>query len=207
MTTARLRESHPNSPPASIVAGVLDSDGGLRVVITQHWRLPFHVNKGERSFLVPGLFVYEPVSWERLPWVIEKATRTVLEATRSENACGGCNMCCFLPYIPELNKASHSMCHWCLPGLGCITRSKRPTNCKTFECLWLSSQGSAEPMAQNLRPDRCGVMLTQDTTNGENDLFEVHVHRMTSDAQSYIDAEQSKGRRAKFITYYRGEQK
>lgn len=56
----------------SAVAGIIDQNGGLlRVVVTERWRMHHHVNKGERLFVVPGLRVTEPVSWDEVPNVIE----------------------------------------------------------------------------------------------------------------------------------------
>ena len=55
----------------SSVAGIVDVNGGLRVVVTERWRLHSHVGHGERLFIVPGLKVQEPVSWGRVPDVIE----------------------------------------------------------------------------------------------------------------------------------------
>jgi len=45
----------------SAVAGIIDQNGGLRVVVTQRWRMRYHVKKGERLFIVPHLKVQEPV--------------------------------------------------------------------------------------------------------------------------------------------------
>jgi hypothetical protein len=46
---------------SSAVAGILDRSGGLRVVVTESWRMRFHVGPGERLFVIPGLQVREPV--------------------------------------------------------------------------------------------------------------------------------------------------
>lgn len=47
----------------SAVAGIIDRNGGLRVVVTQRKRMKHHVAEGERLFIVPHLRVQEPVAW------------------------------------------------------------------------------------------------------------------------------------------------
>jgi len=47
----------------SAVAGIVDQNGGLRIVVTQRRQMRAHVGKGEMLFIVPGLKVQEPVPW------------------------------------------------------------------------------------------------------------------------------------------------
>jgi hypothetical protein len=56
----------------SAVAGILDPKGGLRVVVTQRWRMRNHVAKGERLFVVPGFLIQEPVEWNYIPVLIRR---------------------------------------------------------------------------------------------------------------------------------------
>ncbi len=193
--------------PLSHVAGILSPDGGTRTVVGQPEDLRDNTLPGERLYVVPGFRIREPVPWGMIPAVIEAAQQQILKDTKKDNACGGCTTCCFLTYIAALNKPSRTHCRYCRNGLGCTNLANRPTECKVFQCTWLRSQKSAEPMPKRLRPDRCGVMFMDDTTNGQNDVFEVHVEEMSEVAQTYIDAEEAKGRRAKLITYYYGEHK
>lgn len=60
-----------SDPELSAVAGILDARGGIRVVITEPWRMCFHVARGERLFVVHGLRVREPVGWSDVPQLIE----------------------------------------------------------------------------------------------------------------------------------------
>jgi hypothetical protein len=46
----------------SAVAGILDRNGGLRILVTQRWRMQAHVGEGERLFIVPHFKVQEPVA-------------------------------------------------------------------------------------------------------------------------------------------------
>ena len=55
----------------SAVAGIVDANGGLRVVVTEHWRMGFHVRHGERLFIVPDLEVQEPLSMAQAAPIIE----------------------------------------------------------------------------------------------------------------------------------------
>lgn len=48
-------------PILSAVAGILSPDGGLRVVVTDTDSFRHHLRPGERLFIVPGLYVMEPV--------------------------------------------------------------------------------------------------------------------------------------------------
>lgn len=55
----------------SRVGGILETGGGVRVVVTQLWRFRFHVWPGERLFVVPGLRVDEPVPFSDIPGLIQ----------------------------------------------------------------------------------------------------------------------------------------
>jgi len=56
---------------SSAVAGIIDASGGLRVVVTEHWRMGMHVGEGERLFIVPDLEVQEPLSMAQAAPIIE----------------------------------------------------------------------------------------------------------------------------------------
>jgi len=46
----------------SSVACIVDKWGGRRVVVTELWRMKFHINheRAERLYVVPGLLIQEP---------------------------------------------------------------------------------------------------------------------------------------------------
>ncbi len=71
----------------SAVAGIVDTGGGLRVVVTQRWRMNYHVGRGERLFVVPGFKVQEPVTGDAIAPLIDKVQRHVLSKLALENAC------------------------------------------------------------------------------------------------------------------------
>jgi len=70
-------------------------------------------------------------------------------------ACGSCTLCCKLTEVPELFKPVNKWCGLCKPGKGCSSYEKRPPSCHTFSCIWLSDPS----LSDDLRPDRCRVML------------------------------------------------
>lgn len=54
--------------------------------------------------------------------------------------CGKCSLCCKVLGIGELNKPIGSWCSHCKPGkVGCTIYDTRPSECATFNCLWLTS--------------------------------------------------------------------
>jgi hypothetical protein len=57
--------------------------------------------------------------------------------------------------VPELNKPVHRRCVHQIDSGGCGIYSSRPKSCVAFVCLWLGGQ----PAGEELRPDRCGLML------------------------------------------------
>lgn len=69
----------------SAVAGILDSYGGLRVVITERWRLKNHKRHDELLFVVPNLKVKEPVPWDMIPWLVASVERHIAEWIRTRN--------------------------------------------------------------------------------------------------------------------------
>lgn len=203
--------------PKSSVAGILDAKGGLRVVVTERWRMRHHVGKGERLFVLPDLTVQEPVAYDKRAGLFAEVRRYI----RSQLGCGGCTLCCKVMPVASGDFVKHSQhdCRHCHVGGGCKIYDSRPQECRVFECLWLKSQEGAEPMAAELRPDRCGVIFCEDTAaaRGEPpdpDLFEVHVDRDRPNAIAdsffvveHLLAERAKGRKDKLITFYFGEER
>ena len=61
----------------SAVAGIVDRNGGLRIVVTQRWRMQHHVGKGERLFVVPDLKVQEPLTIAQAAPIIEAVKRHI----------------------------------------------------------------------------------------------------------------------------------
>lgn len=68
-------------------------------------------------------------------------------------SCDGCNLCCVLFPIKELNKPLNVSCKHSTKE-GCDIYAKRPLICKAFICQWLIRQD----MGEDLRPDKCGIV-------------------------------------------------
>lgn len=195
----------------SAVAAILKPDGGFRVVVTQAYRMKHHVAKGERLFIVPKLRVKEPIPFGAAQAdVIEAARKYMMSQIAPVNHCGECKACCTTLYINEdgLKKASHTPCQN-LCGDGCSLYWKRPKPCKAFACKWLQSQKSDAPMAAELRPDRCGVILTHDTSAyiGETpdaELIEAHYDRGREPSSAVV--EWMRDKKIKTVTHYWGEE-
>jgi hypothetical protein len=69
--------------------------------------------------------------------------------------CGGCQMCCKLMPVPQLNKGANERCRHQRTGKGCMIYKSRPWACRTYACRWL-----ADPKATALpRPDRAHYVV------------------------------------------------
>lgn len=69
------------------------------------------------------------------------------------NSCGNCTACCEVFHIPVLNKPQNTLCKDCT-GFGCGIYDSRPQTCKDYQCIYIRSD-----MPEELRPDKCGVIL------------------------------------------------
>jgi len=190
----------------SAVAGIMDARGGLRVVVTQRWRMRYHLEKGERLFVVPGVQVQEPVPWDDIPALIETVQKHVVTTLAPVNDCGNCQACCFTLHIKDgpFQKASHSWCNNCAVGFGCKVYQQRPQVCRAFKCEWLKSQTKNDRMAPWLRPDRCGAIFTSDTTTNDPLIIECH-GKPDANAWAWIEEMQSVGYKVREIVRYSGE--
>jgi len=77
-------------------------------------------------------------------------------------------MCCKLPAIGGLPgytkpKPNNEWCSHVCKGKGCSAYDIRPPVCSEFECLWLHTQNTDAPLPLDMRPDKCGVILTSGT--------------------------------------------
>jgi|SRR6516162_5282561 hypothetical protein len=185
----------------SAVAGILDTKGGLRVVVTQRFRMRHHIGKGERLFVVPGYEVEEPVPWDDIPELIERVKKHVQQQLAPDNRCGGCNLCCILPSVNEIKKPEYTVCHFCSVEWGCLKYNTRPKSCRNFSCMWLKSQDRNDRMGPQLRPDRCGAFFTENSKADDPLVFEVH-GEPNAVAWAWIDEMQRVGYLARKIVGY-----
>lgn len=70
--------------------------------------------------------------------------------------CGECTVCCTLSYVKELDKKPWDTCGHCILKKGCSIYTKRPNECKEFECAYYQGGTNIE-----LRPDKCGIMFVK----------------------------------------------
>ena len=74
-------------------------------------------------------------------------------------ACAGCDLCCTVMAIRELDKPAWTPCAHLAPGGGCGLWGRHPASCKSFTCLWRRSDALLPP---EMFPADCGFMLAVD---------------------------------------------
>lgn len=67
--------------------------------------------------------------------------------------CGECSECCELLEIPTIKKPKKTICDNVCSSGGCSIYQDRPSECRTFQCLW--SEGYT---GDGQRPDKSGIM-------------------------------------------------
>ncbi len=190
-----------------LIAGIVDPNGGSRVVFTDEpFAIPANVvyAKGERAFVAPGWYpmTHEPVE------VASVVVALGEKAIERDNACGTCRACCItLPWKEGLiDKPAHTPCAK-LCAEGCSVYADRPKTCQRFQCLWLASQESNQPMASELRPDRCGAILTPNSVPGRStEIIEIHPHKdhwkTCQQLGQWLDGQVEMGRKPFLVTHY-----
>lgn len=70
-------------------------------------------------------------------------------------SCGGCQACCTVVGVKELDKPHWRRCsHQCESG--CAIYEDRPRSCRGYSCLWAAGLLEGD---EPYRPDRLGVIL------------------------------------------------
>ena len=82
-----------------------------------------------------------------------------LEALPTTRTCEGCEACCTVMAIRELDKPAWKPCAHLAPGGGCGIWGVHPVSCKSFTCLWRRSDTLLPP---GMFPPDCGFMLAVD---------------------------------------------
>jgi hypothetical protein len=59
-------------PQPSRCAGIIDTYGSIRFIVTHRKGLKHHVRADEISIVVPGLIVHEPIAWSDIPGLIRR---------------------------------------------------------------------------------------------------------------------------------------
>ncbi len=70
--------------------------------------------------------------------------------------CGSCTLCCKVMAITALKKPMNKWCEFCDKGTGCKIYPTRPSECRTFNCLWLSD----ENFPDEFKPLRSKIVFT-----------------------------------------------
>lgn len=103
----------------------------------------------------------------------------------SENHCGSCTMCCKVMAIGDtfrgepFRKDHGTWCQHCDVGVGCKVYEDRPETCFRFRCFWLEGKERGLPLPDELRPDRCHVVIAP--TDDEM-VWAAHVDANRTDA-------------------------
>jgi hypothetical protein len=66
------RKCLQRDPRPSVLAGILDTYGGLRFIVSYRGSLKYHVRHDELLIVVPGLKVHEPIAWGDTPFVVAR---------------------------------------------------------------------------------------------------------------------------------------
>jgi hypothetical protein len=80
----------------------------------------------------------------------------MIVAPSAKRACGDCTLCCKVMAIERLAKPASTWCPHCKPGRGCLIYADRPTECRTYSCLWLID----ERLDERWKPSRSKLVLT-----------------------------------------------
>lgn len=205
-----------------IVAGILDRYGGRRYTATDEGEQAVRnqVGLGERAFIVPGH--REPFyrncdgearndghsrpAWDRSAAIVALAEAEIDKAFE-DNPCGTCRACCITLFIADegdgFTKPSNTACDK-LCADGCGIYHQRPRTCRAFKCVWLRSQGGNRPMPAELRPDRCGAILT-DHDEGATRVHADPVKPRSQALERFIAERAAEGDSFEEVTHYYGE--
>jgi hypothetical protein len=191
-----------------LIAGIYEGGEHRRVVFTDDpMSIPANTvfAKGEQYFVAPGFHSMAQI-WDHKEWIVWQGEKAVLDATRGH--CGSCRACCITPPVFDegdgFSKPSHRSCHN-LCNNGCKIQDSKPRACRDFICLWRASQDGNRPMPPEIRPDRCGTMMTCDP----DDTVRLHIDKnypKSEALQAFIIERENEGERFEPVRFYFGEQ-
>jgi hypothetical protein len=78
------------------------------------------------------------------------------DAPPATRQCGDCTLCCKVLAIETLAKPVNAWCPHCKPERGCTIYADRPTECESFNCLWLVN----DLLDAHWKPNRSKIVLT-----------------------------------------------
>lgn len=97
--------------------------------------------------------------------------------------CDECSVCCYVGYVPELEKQPHVSCQYIKTSAcgSCSLYNKEnlPKTCKEYRCSWLNGYGGIDS-----RPDKSGVMITDNFIENQRYLTAIETKKdaLTSEA-------------------------
>jgi len=94
--------------------------------------------------------------------------------------CDGCDLCCRLLEVQEIDKPFLKLCQHAQRGAGCTIYEARPESCRAFVCTWLASQQAPDGagwdrMPPEMRPDRRHVVFAPVDRDDPDHRLHVHV--------------------------------
>lgn len=73
-----------------------------------------------------------------------------------------------------MRKPAGVWCEHCQIGVGCKVYAERPNVCREFQCIYLQGILHGENLSPDLRPDRCGVVISPTTDGHLAASFDAH---------------------------------
>jgi hypothetical protein len=67
-----------------------------------------------------------------------QGTKDLPPRPKAVRGCDGCTLCCKIFTVHELGKPGNSWCPHCIRGTGCGIYDRRPVDCATFQCGYLT---------------------------------------------------------------------
>lgn len=68
----------------SAIGAIISSDGGIRVVVTKKWRFKYHLQPGEKLYILPHVWIKEPMQWGVIPQVMREAKKFAEERINTD---------------------------------------------------------------------------------------------------------------------------
>lgn len=83
---------------------------------------------------------------------------TLVSEPVAGRSCGTCTLCCKVFDVPSLEKPAGQWCKHCSPGRGCGIHETRPQHCRSFHCMWMTT----DFLGPDWKPERSKFVLTID---------------------------------------------
>jgi hypothetical protein len=79
-----------------------------------------------------------------------------MTSATASRQCGECSLCCKVMWIEALSKPVGAWCPHCAPKRGCAIYDGRPSECESFNCVWLVN----ELLDERWKPSKAKFVLT-----------------------------------------------